>query len=67
MVHPSLKNMLMLPCGTPGCGGQQVFTFKIPQAIHWRCSVCNKLQSTSKMEVASALKAKQVKTPNVIN
>lgn len=66
MVHPSLKNTLKLPCGTPDCDGQQVFNFKLLQTINWRCSVCNKLQSRNKAEVAEALEARGARAPDVI-
>ncbi|MBY8823860.1 hypothetical protein [Sphingomonas colocasiae] len=58
MVHPSLKNTLRLPCGTPDCDGQQIFNFKLLQTITWRCSVCNMLQSKSKAQIAAELEAK---------
>lgn len=66
MVHPSLKNTLKLPCDTPDCGGQQVFNFKLPQTINWRCSVCNKLQSKSKAQVVAALEARGATVLDVV-
>ncbi|MBY8823291.1 hypothetical protein [Sphingomonas colocasiae] len=64
MVHPSLRNTLKLACSTPGCGGQQPFTFRVAQTVRWRCSVCNTLQESGKADVAVALEARGFQLPD---